>query len=62
MPKGIYKRKDAIQILRGKLKWLDSKGGRSFRDLLKDEVGEYVLMGDGYGGDKKVYLPIDFKI
>lgn len=37
--------------------WLNSRGGRDWSDLLKDEQGEYVLMGDGKDGQKKVYLP-----
>ena len=37
-------------------KWLLNRGGRKFSDVLEDEKGEYVLMGDGGFGEKKVYL------
>lgn len=38
-------------------KWLDSRGGRNESDVLEDAEGLYVLMGDGQGGEKKVYIP-----
>jgi len=39
-------------------KWLDDHGGRTIGDLiLGDPKGLYVLMGNGHGGDMKVYLP-----
>lgn len=41
--------------------WLDSRGGRHTGDLEIDEIGLYVLMGNGYGGDKPVYLPEDLE-
>jgi hypothetical protein len=37
--------------------WLSSRGGRDWSDLLVDENGEYVLMGNAGGGQVKVYLP-----
>lgn len=39
------------------LAWLKSKGGRNSSDVEKDEKGLYILMGDGNGGLKKVYIP-----
>ena len=39
------------------MKWLDQHGGRTYSDVLLDENGEYVLMGDGEGGKYKVYIP-----
>lgn len=55
MPKGIYKIKTVLTIA----EWLDQHGGRDFNDLEKNYKGYYVLMGNGQGGDKKVYLPKD---
>lgn len=42
----------------GELKhlWLDSQGGRSEKDILYDEKGEYVLMSK-----KRVYIPKNLK-
>lgn len=37
--------------------WLNSRGGRTLDDLKKDDLGYYVFMGDGKGGECKVYLP-----
>jgi len=38
--------------------WLNSRGGRTENDVLKDELGYYVLMGSGkLGVDMKVYIP-----
>lgn len=37
--------------------WLDQHGGRLISDARKDEKGIYTLMGNGRGGDIKVYLP-----
>jgi len=37
--------------------WLYTRGGRNEGDVRTDENGFYVLMGDGAGGMKKVYLP-----
>ena len=31
-------------------------------DLLSDKIGLYVLMGNGYGGYQKVYIPDDEKM
>lgn len=32
-------------------------GGREEKDLLEDDRGWYVYMGNGFGGLEKVYLP-----
>jgi hypothetical protein len=40
-----------------KEQWLESRGGRKLEDVFKDGEGEYVLMGDGDGRKRKVYLP-----
>ena len=40
-----------------KSKWLDSRGGRTEGDVLKDEKGEYILVGDGYGFHRRCYIP-----
>lgn len=37
--------------------WLDSRGGRNESDILIDGQGEYIRMGDGDGGTRKVYIP-----
>lgn len=40
------------------VKWLNSRGGRDFNDLVEDEDGRlFVYMTNGKGGEKKVYLP-----
>lgn len=39
-----------------KEKWLNSRGGRTFEDVLVDEQGEYILMGSPKG-ESKFYLP-----
>jgi len=62
MPSGIYPRTKRTSIkkkeqLDGIAKWLYSRGGRTAKDLLKDKNGLFVLMGDGYKGLMKVYLP-----
>ena len=46
-----------------KEQWLDSMGGRTLADVLKDDRGEYVLMATGTHGKykseakQKVYIP-----
>lgn len=37
--------------------WLDSRGGRTNYDVEIDKKGFYVLMGNGRGGEFRVYLP-----
>lgn len=44
-------------IFKTKEDWLNSLGGRNLEDMFKDGEGEYVMMGDGDGGKRKVYLP-----
>jgi len=39
-------------------KWLDDRGGRNINDVEADEKGLFVRMGDGYGGELKVRLPV----
>jgi len=39
------------------LKWLWSRGGRTVADVFIDDIGKYVLMGDGEGGYEQVYIP-----
>ena len=46
-----------IKVTREQVKWLNKHGGRNFSDVLEDELGLYVLMGDGKGGEKKYYMP-----
>ena len=41
--------------------WLYVRGGRDENDIKKDELGQYVLMGDGNKGLEKVYIPKDLK-
>ena len=38
-------------------KWLTTHGDRSELDVGRDEIGEYVFMGNSWGYYKKVYLP-----
>lgn len=38
-------------------RWLESRGGRTVNDLHYDEKGLFVYMGNGNGGEMKVYLP-----
>lgn len=38
-------------------RWLDTRGGRNEDDVFSDKDGLFVLMGNGRGGEKKVYLP-----
>lgn len=45
-----------------KAMWLNSRGGRSMRDVEKDQFGEYVLMAVSGGGAEKVYIPSDEEI
>ena len=41
-------------------KWLDDRGGRTLNDVLVNPDGTiYTLMGNGAGGDMKVYIPSD---
>lgn len=43
--------------------WLDTRGGRTIEDVdtdERDERGEYVMMGDGNGRHKRVYLPAKY--
>lgn len=40
-------------------RWLDSRGDRNENDVGENEEGLFVYMADGYGGDVKVYLPVD---
>lgn len=52
------KEKEEFQLNSNTRKWLIEHGGRNVdEDLRKDDKGLYVLMGNGYGGDTKVYLP-----
>lgn len=37
--------------------WLRSRGDRRAEDVFENEHGKYVLMGDGLGGEMKVYVP-----
>lgn len=37
--------------------WLESMGGRTENDLLYDEKGAFVLMGNGRGAHQKVRVP-----
>jgi hypothetical protein len=37
--------------------WLNTHGGRDEFDVMRDEEGIYVLMGNGRGGEKRVYIP-----
>ena len=59
MPKGRYNRNTETTdySLKGKDKWLMEHGGRNRNDILVDEKGEYVEIGDGYGRSLKVYIP-----
>lgn len=43
-------------------RWLDDRGGRNIHDVHGDEKGLYVFMGNGAGGDVKVYVPNDIQI
>ena len=43
--------------------WLDEHGGRRLADVHSNPDGTiYVLMGNGAGGDMKVYVPSDKQI
>lgn len=57
MPKGVYFHSKSPVFI-GKAKWLDSMGGRTKEDLLEDNKGKYVLMGNGRRGFMRVYLPV----
>jgi hypothetical protein len=61
MPKGVYNRKDEKSIKKTcvaeEVWWLIIHGGRTYKDVMVDRNGKYVMMGDGNGGDEKVYLP-----
>lgn len=46
-----------IKLTHTQIHWLDSRGGRNASDVEQDEDGLYVLMGNGRGGEAKVYLP-----
>lgn len=61
--KGVYNRKaeKVRKDLEGISKWLFSRGGRTAKDLLQDKKGLYVIMSDGWGGDKKIYIPFNYK-
>jgi len=43
--------------IKTKSEWLSQHGDRKFEDLKKDYKGYFVYMGDGNGGEKKIYLP-----
>jgi len=48
--------------VKDKKTWLESRGGRTERDVKYGKKGEYVLMGSGQLGKwSKVYLPLTFK-
>lgn len=45
------------KIIKNWINWLDRHGGLNALDVLLDTKGLHVLMGDGKGGDTKVYIP-----
>ena len=50
-------------VVKDKISWLDSRGGRTMADVEKDELGEFVWMGSGkFGKYLKVYIPKTFEI
>lgn len=48
--------KEKIKLNIIQIQWLDDHGGRNANDVELDEIGPYVWMSDGYGGDLKVYI------
>lgn len=46
-----------MKITLSQTKWLNSRGGRTMKDVLEDEKGLYVLMSVGRNYNEKVYLP-----
>lgn len=49
-----------IKITKKQGMWLDQQGGRNENDLRASRAGNlYVLMGDGYGNNRKVFIPED---
>lgn len=52
-----------MNITHKQKKWLDDRGGRNISDVLVNPDGTiYTLMGNGAGGDMKVYVPNDKQI
>jgi hypothetical protein len=50
-----------IKLSRNEHLWLDQRGGRKMIDVLFDEEGrKYVLMSDGKGGERKIFMPVKF--
>jgi hypothetical protein len=47
-----------VKISRKQLQWIDSRA-RNLSDVFVDHKGLYVYMGDGLGGEVKVYVPKD---
>jgi hypothetical protein len=48
-----------MELTKETIKFLDSRGGRTAKDIEVDEKGLYILMGSGSKGkDIKVRLPI----
>lgn len=52
---------DKLGLAELKHLWLDSRGGRTEADVLKDTRGEYVLIGK-MGKAQRVYIPKDLKV
>ncbi len=60
MSKDKFARQPKItQRLKGRARLLDSWGGRHESDVGRDEIGEFVLMANGFGDMTKVYLSKD---
>lgn len=53
---------DRIFRIENKRDWLESKGGRTYSDILdnNDGRGEYVTMTNGYKEDVKVFIPKEY--